>query len=430
MKPKTQKKVQILKHQSEFLQDFDTKELALVGGYGAGKTIALCYKALLLAIKNPSAAGAILEPTETMIGRTLLPTFEPILRESGIKFQIFKSVNKRIELYFPDGTRTIWLASAENYTRLVGMSLAWVGIDEIDVIDPDIALEAWRMAASRIRAGELRQQFCVSTPEGYKFLYNYFIKDLLLPENEHLTTKRRLIKASTYDNPFLPDDYISGILERYPAKQAEAYLNGEFVNFNTGTVYYAYDRQVNKTDFLLTTYADLMPIHIGLDFNVNNMAACVGVIDQKKAILIDEIVGEKNTESMIKEIKRRYGNGRVINVYPDSSGKNNSANADRSSIVLLEEAGFKVHYKSKNPAVTDRVNSVNAKIKNANGEIGVYINTNKCPHLVTGLEQQGYDKDGAPDKSSGIDHVLDAFGYFIYFHWPLVRKPSVTVRSR
>lgn len=418
----------ILRHQAEFLQAKD-KYLALVGGYRSGKTFCLCLKAIMLSLANKSQPyGAILEPTYGMLKSVLLPTIEPLLEKSGLKYKIFKShEDMRIELYPPDGvTRTIRLMAYEKHERLVGMSLSWAALDEIDVSKSEIAEAAWQQCASRLTSGEQIQLITSSTPEGFKFLYKFFVSQ---PEHDPALAKdRKIIRARTMDNPFIRPDYVADIRQRYSAKLAEAYLNGEFVNLTEGQVYTSWDDDKNLFNHTLADYPSLRNLHIGVDFNVGKMAASIGVLVGQKIHIVDEIFGVANTEALILEIKKRYP-GFDITCYPDSSGKNGSANANKSSITLLQEAGFKCRYRSTNPRVQDRINSVNAKLKNADGEIGIFVNAEKCPELVRGLRQQGYNPQGEPDKTSNLDHLLDAFGYMVYFNFPLARKPSVSVRA-
>jgi hypothetical protein len=117
-------------------------------------------------------------------------------------------------------------------------------------------------------------------------------------------------------------------------------------------------------------------------------------------------------------------------VYPDSSGKNRTASADTasvSSMTKLKAAGFECFYKGNNPSIVkERVPAVNAMFMNALGEIRCLVNIDKCPQLLKGLEQQGW-VDGKPDKSNGLDHSLDAFGYFIAFRYPVAGTGSLTV---
>ena len=49
--------------QLSFVSDQDSQILAISAGYGAGKTRALCAKAIALAIANQGFIGCVMEPT-------------------------------------------------------------------------------------------------------------------------------------------------------------------------------------------------------------------------------------------------------------------------------------------------------------------------------------------------------------------------------
>ena len=55
-------------------------------------------------------------------------------------------------------------------------------------------------------------------------------------EEASARTDRKLIKMRTADNPHLPPDFIERLKEEYDPNLLQAYLNGEFVNLNTGQV--------------------------------------------------------------------------------------------------------------------------------------------------------------------------------------------------
>jgi hypothetical protein len=57
----------------------------------------------------------------------------------------------------------------------------------------------------------------------------------------------------------------------------------------------------------------------------------------------------------------------------------------------------------------------------------LFVNADNCPGLVEALEKQCYDKNGEPDKHSGLDHIVDAAGYFIAYKFP-IRKGFKTVQ--
>jgi hypothetical protein len=112
-------------------------------------------------------------------------------------------------------------------------------------------------------------------------------------------------------------------------------------------------------------------------------------------------------------------------VYPDASGgSRKSVNASESDLSLLRQAGFQVMVNSRNPAVKDRVLSVNRCFM----DLQVKINPALCPSLVESLEKQCYDKNGEPDKTAGHDHIIDAAGYFIAYRYPIAARPAIITK--
>ena len=99
-----------------------------------------------------------------------------------------------------------------------------------------------------------------------------------------------------------------------------------------------------------------------------------------------------------------------------------------ADLSILRQAGFTVRANSRNPSVRDRVNAVNAMLLNDMDQRRWKVNTDRCPVLTEALEQQAYDKNGEPDKSSGHDHANDAQGYFLVHRYP-IKKPSAGQRQ-
>src|SRR5690606_12027676 len=133
-------------------------------------------------------------------------------------------------------------------------------------------------------------------------------------------------------------------------------------------------------------------------FNVLKMAAAVYVIRQGVPMLLDEIVGARDTPTMAQLIKERYP-FHQITIFPDAAGQaTSSKNSSESDHAILRASGFKLEVNGTNPAIKDRLNAVNAAICNSKGERLLMVNTNKCPRATEALEQQVYDDFGMPDK--------------------------------
>lgn len=413
--------VPLLKHQLEFCLDADTRYLALVGGYGCGKTFSFCVKTVLIASLNVGHRGVIMEPTNSMVKRTLLPEMDRTLEMMGVPYT-YKASDVTYILHFEDGDTEVMCLSGENYKRLAGLNLAFFGVDECDTINKEIARSMWNMAMSRLRRGSVYQGYTTSTPEGFNFLYEFFEAE----PREKDKQDRKLIKGKTRDNPYVPDEYIDSLMENYPPNLIKSYLEGEFTNLTSGTVYYAFDRSINTHTKTLEDFPKNYPVHIGLDFNVGKMAAVIHVIDGNQVLAVDEISNGKNTEGVIQTIKQRLP-GRRITIYPDASGNNQKTSAAMSDIAMLKAAGFEVRYPSKNPPVRDRINSMNAMFCNAKGQRRYFINSKTCPAYTRALEQQVYDKSGAPDKAHDVDHPNDAAGYFIHNVFPITGHPTMRI---
>lgn len=404
--------------------DSDTRYLLYVGGYRSGKSFVLAHKVIRLAMQNPGFDGALLSPTFPMLKSVMVPLLQTALQIVGLPFTYHASQPHRFILHFPDGVNTtIFLLSAENYMRAAGLTLAFVCLDEFDLIKKELAESSWRMMVSRITNGNVKQIAVSTTPEGYNFCQDFW-EEQIHNEDGTLKTDRRMIRVSTSDNPFIDPAYVDRMKDQYPAQQLQAYLDGHFVNLLTGSVYYCYDRDENNTTLTLNDFPNHM-LNIGVDFNVGHTSGSVMVIDKGLPYILDEIIDAKNTADLIKIIKLRYP-GRTINVYPDSSGKSDHTNASMTDIQLLKQAGFNTFFHSKNPLVRNRVGAVNAMLFNGDGIRKLKVNRIKCPFTSKALTQQGY-KDGVPDKTTGLDHILDALGYAIWYHWPI--SSSGTVRN-
>ena len=382
---------------------------AMVAGYGAGKSQAGVIRILLLALKYPKMSFGFVEPTYDLIRLIAFPRFEEILQNLNIDYKLNRS-DATIKL--ANGSMIIF-RSADNPERLVGFQLADCVVDEIDTLRTEQAKTVWTKLLGRIRErkpdGMPNTLAAVSTPEGFGFMYEMWGKE-----------KRdgyELIKAPTMSNPYLPDGYVDQLRATYSSSQLSAYLDGEFVNLNAGSVYPEFSRAENASNEQIKTGDTL---HVGMDFNVTNCSLVIHVVrDNDTPHAVKEFTGIFDTPSAARIIKERFA-GHKIMIYPDARGNSRkSNNASESDHSILRAAGFQVLSNNRNPFVKDRVLSFNNMIHNQ-GERRYFVNPSECPSLVESLEKQAYDKSGEPDKQGGFDHVVDAAGYFVSYRYPIV----------
>ena len=151
--------------QLAFVDDADTQIIGISAGYGAGKTRALCAKAVMLAAANQGFIGAVMEPTGPLIRDIWQNDFEQFLEAYEIPYTFRASPLPEYMLHLPGGDTKILCRSFENWSRIIGLNLAWVLADEIDTVTPSIANKAFPKILGRLRSGNVRQFGAASTPE-------------------------------------------------------------------------------------------------------------------------------------------------------------------------------------------------------------------------------------------------------------------------
>jgi hypothetical protein len=396
---------------------------AFVAGFGSGKTWVGCQSMCAHFWQHPGINAGYFAPTFPHIRDIFYPTIEEVAGTMGLRV-VIRSSDKEVDFYNGRQYRgTTLCRSMSNPGSIIGFKIGHAMIDELDVMTTDKARLSWMKIIARMRysdAGLKNGIDVTTTPEGFKFTHEMFVQSITAkPE---LAKNYGLLQASTYDNARnLPHDYISSLEETYPDALIGAYLRGQFTNLTSGTVYRSYDRVRCSSNEVVQPSE---PLFIGMDFNVDHMAATIYVKRDKVWHAVDELKDVYDTPAIIAIIRERWqSQGHKIHVYPDASGKNRkSVGAATSDIALLEQAGFTVRANPSNPAVKDRIMSVNKAME---GGL-LRVNARACPVVAKNLEHQAYDANGQPDKSSGHDHQNDATGYPIAFEMPIL-KPMIHV---
>ena len=401
----------ILKHQAEFIES-KTINTGLIGGFGSGKTYAGISKSIIQMVEHQINIAYYL-PIYQLITDVAIPNFEHLLHEFGIDFETNK-VEKKITT--PYGK--IMMRSFDNPKTIVAYEVGYSVIDEADTVGKDKMRVIYRQVHGRNRQtlpnNESPKLDFVSTPHGHKFLYEFFVTN----QNKD----RKVIRAKTDDNFFVHQSFIEGMQRDYSSTEIDAFRYGLFVNLTTGLVYRSFNKELNGSKLFPVLNETL---HVGMDFNVGKMAAVVFIVRGGKIHAVDEFFGAQDTRDLVKQILVKYITHHII-CYPDSSGNNRSTNSNITDIQILRK-DFTVDVKH-NPSVKNRINKVNACFENDMGERELFINEERCSHLVLCLESQVY-KDGKPDKNNDFDHLIDAGGYFIY-NWKSTPRTTTPLNRR
>ena len=403
----------LLPAQKEFVEDTDHLILGMCAGFGAGKTRALCAKACIMALDNPGTVMAVFEPTFILLRDVFCRAFDDFLEEYDIPHDFRVSPQPEYVLHHPLGSTTILCRATETWNRIRGQTLSAVLCDEIDTSPMDVGSKAVEMFLARLRGGTNPQLAMASTPEGYRTLYNLFVED------GH-KTDRRLIKAKTTDNPYLPEGFVDSLYENYSANLVASYINGEFTNLEATTVYSYFDRDVHWTD---EEIKEDDRVYVGIDFNVGACWTIMMVRRGDEFHIIDEAYPAdtpKVVDFLRDKFPRQLADGNLVVIPDAASRQRTTTNASESDLSLLKKGGFAIKVQSANPAIEDRVNVCNVLLR-AN-RLKVH---GRCKYLIKSLEQQAYGKTGKPEKGHGgrddISGPVDGMGYALSYMAPLRR---------
>ena len=381
------------------------------GPIGSGKSAALCHEAIRMSYLNPGRTGLIGAPTYPMLRDSTLTSLTETLTENEIPFELNKA--DHVLLMKDTGSR-ILLRAVDEFERLRGTNLAWFGLDELTY-----TLEgAWLRLEGRLRDPKASRHcgFAVWTPKGFDWVYRKFIGNPV--------AGYEAIQADPFENRYLLDkspDFYERLRASYDENFYRQEVLGNYLNARGGLVYGAFDRAAHVRRLELDRSRALI---WAVDFNVDPMCSVVAQIDKNGVVsVLDEIVLRRaTTEQACEELERRFGLPQAgVTVYGDASGeaRQTTGSSDYETMRNFFAARLaKVTYKvpRSNPPVRDRVTAVNARLRNANGDIHLLVDP-KCKELIADFEQVSYKEDSVEidkDKDRKRTHLSDALGYLVW----------------
>jgi hypothetical protein len=309
----------------------------------------------------------------------------------------------------------ISLKGAEKPDNLRGRSLDLAVLDEFADMKPETWYEVIRPSLSD-RQGDA---VFIGTPKGRNHFYDLWTKGTDKHDNW------QSFQYTTLDGGNVPANEIESAKSDLDSRTFEQEYLASFVNY-AGIIYYNFDREETVQPYTGTDNQ----LHIGMDFNLDPMSACVAVRKGRTLHFIDEIViYSSNTDEMVSEINARYPD-KQITIYPDPASRQRKTSAGgRTDLSILQNAGYTVNVKNRHPAVRDRINAVNSRLLSGDGERRIFIDP-KCKETIKGLERQIYKEGTSQPDKSGYDHMNDALGYLVDYLYPIKKDIKQTQPQR
>lgn len=426
--------------QSEFFQDPARYKVA-VCGRRSGKTTVASAIIYTQSLAKPDQVIWYVAPIRQLAKKLM---FERLCKM--YPKHLVDSINKSdLEIHLTNGTEIVCHGS-DNPDSLVGHGLHLLVLDEYQSQKEDV----WWIVRPML-ADYQADCIVIGTPRGFNHFHELWYRGWSAnPEKGEKWSKWSSYQITTEEAGTIPQEEIEDAKNTMSVKQFAQEFCASFTSLS-GVVYDEFSPEVHvRKDISLRPPGvdKQLALRIGMDFNVNPMTACIGVIvpaefgfsgHKELWICHEAFLENSNTREMIKHLHTHYGefgdkqhhfgmHKKVV--YPDPSGKSRNTVAEQGNTnhTLLEQGGFMLMGHDKGaPLIADTVNEVNALLRNVNGDVRMYVHP-RCANLIKTLTGLTY-VDNAPDKKGGLDHMSDGMRYLVHNEFPINKEKRVRKRG-
>lgn len=380
----------VLPKQAIFLQS-NKKEVLYSGAFRAGKSRALCIKAVERA-SIPGNVVGLCRKTSTSLKRTTLRTLlnpdgdlSPVLPRGT--YEHYKQ-DKVIKI---KGGGEILYFGFDDEETIASFGAGCICVDEGTELNED----EYTMLLGRIsmKTDPLRQLFTVTNPGTPRhFLYKRFFENLSSATQEVISTRSR-------DNFFLPKDYMK-VLDGFTGQRKARYVEGKWVAFE-GLIY-----DIFKHDIHVIRRPDekWKEIVIGVDD---------GYHPHPPAILKIGIDKRGGMHIMREFYKLRALQQEIVVEALDMNGEFAIADPSAASLIAAMEAKDIIVEKANNK-VLPGIFAVLNRLKVREGELPMLTVDPSCTNTIMEFESYAWKKTGMKDQPvKELDHTMDIARYVV-----------------
>ena len=421
---------QCLKHQSASINTIrmhpEIPYVFLIGGFGAGKSmtdVMLCMFLYSCYVNSPTPITiGILGVTIKLLKQTVLADLERAFDAAGIPYRDNSQAGT-----LTVGQITFVYLAMQNPDDIYAFNFHAAICDEIDEVPADRVKKIVTAIQERCRAmipaslnGHMPARepfiFFSTTAQGLGGTY------MLTEEFKKNDVPYAVIRARTADNPYLAPGQLKLLRKLYTPEEAEAFLEGKFVNLSTGRVYPEFNPSkhlymrfpVREGEVIVhedgtKTYTG-ETIYVGQDFNAGYNAA-VMLIERAGAIHAVNTAHWNYVGDAASKLREMYPTNRIVMI-PDANGKEIMS----GFVEEFDTYGVEIWWNNVNPSVTERITGVNKGFRF--GQLYIHEGNDE---LKMCLQTRDFDDTGKPRKGKGpkaLDHWGDAleYGYWHIIH--------------
>lgn len=292
--------ISLTKHQMEIMESPTPITIGIMGR-AAGKSYVIGFKIATLLLQGYNVIGLAQNYKATK--QVLFKAVSDALRSLGVEFELNKS-----DMTIKVGESTLYGFSAEAGESIRGLTnIKALVIDEA-CLCPKATFD---IAVACLRGQGVPLVYLISTPRGKA---NWVAK---MTED----TKNSTVYATSYDNPFLPKEYVTLLEAQYSEEFAKQELLGQITDFE-GEDQFFKTSLINSAKKEIETISD-WKITIGVDCaRFGNDATCIVVRHGKKLLDIEKAYKTNTYDivALVEKYEKKYGKDNIASIAIDVTG--------------------------------------------------------------------------------------------------------------
>lgn len=408
------------KGQRRIIEDHDHDLLAVISGYGYGKTTVGIRWHFQRVLQNPfSPLSMVVGADYRLLKEVCFPFYTSYLESLGlIEGYDFKCNKTAPSITFKWGIgQKIIFISAEKPKKIASYTVSHALFDEPARCTND----ANNNLVGRVRCprADVRTQILyTTTPEGLNWFYDLFNPEGLTKEGRFSESKNKLVlHGSSFDNPDLPENFFTNHLELFgwDSDLFTNYMMGNWTNLSKDKFYFSFkDSQHVKDNTIDLFNKDL---YLSFDNNVGHMTWITAqrAYDQFRTIS-DNGGNGRNLDDACKQFIDQYPPSIFstfnIRVHGDAVLHHRSVHSYDTGYDIIKKILSK-HYKNviieakkANPRVEEKNRHTNRLFEKGRIVVG-----KKCKKLIESLRstelKDGKAKKGSKDLITHAGEALD-----------------------
>jgi len=401
----------------------------LVAGRRFGKSELALAELLRAAKDSPNQLVWYVAPSQKFAKRTIWPRLKKLTRNLWARTPL----EHQLHIELTNGS-SIVVHGGFNPDNLRGDGLDFVVLDETSDLKPDV----WAQSLHPALTDRKGRALFLGTPKGRNHLYDYF--ELAQSNPDQWAS----YQFTTEQGGIVDKSELESVSRSTDANTYRQEFEAQFTTIGQYRAYLSFNRESNICD---THFELSSPLIWSIDFNVDPMCMLIMQRVHDNVYVLAEIAVRSNSsttqeacrifvqhiEPYLKAVSRTYGVLQV-QIYGDASGHQRRTSAAATDWNLIRgffathhtgEIQISCHFSHSNPHVRDRVNCVNARLRNHFGDSQLFISPG-AKELVRDLEEVCYTVDSTGSATTELNksdrnrtHMSDALGYYISQAFPL-----------